>query len=253
MAIRRIPLSQQGVGNFNNGEIIENKPIGFPRDGSLLKPYSNLFYWAHAKARTDSTIGLHPHQGFEICSFVLKGQIRHFDTQFNDWRPLRAGDAQIIRAGSGISHSEWMGQGAEMFQIWFDPGIERTISQAASYDDYPASVFPQTTPSPGVRLTTILGDNSPFRMDSPGIQIQKIDLDDDTVFDLALPDSAVASIYVLSGEVQMDDTHAQKSDFLVAYDQNVVRLRGLVEAELFVIVSPVALPYRTYSELRRLA
>lgn len=71
MAIRRIPLSQQGVGNFNNGEIVENKPIGFPRDGSLLQPYSNLFYWAHAKARTDSAIGLHPHQALKfvlLCS-----------------------------------------------------------------------------------------------------------------------------------------------------------------------------------------
>lgn len=184
---------------------------------------------------------------------MLKGEIRHFDTQLNDWRPLKAGDAQIIRAGSGISHSEWMGQNAEMFQIWFDPGIERTLSQAASYDDYPASVFPQTTPLPGVRLTTIVGGTSPFRMDSPGIRIQKIDLENAAVFELALSDSAVASIYVLSGEVQIDDMRAQNSDFLVAYNENAVRAQGLGEAELFVIVSPAALQYRTYSELRRLA
>ena len=67
--------------NFNNGEIIENKPIGFPQDGGKLKPYSNLFYWAHAWTNNKkSTIGLHPHQGFEICSFVLSGKINHFDT-----------------------------------------------------------------------------------------------------------------------------------------------------------------------------
>jgi redox-sensitive bicupin YhaK (pirin superfamily) len=87
-----------------------------------------LFYWAHARAVKDSTIGLHPHQGFEICSFVLKGEIRHYDTKMKEWRPLQAGDVQIIRAGNGISHSEWMGKDAEMFQIWFDPNLQKTIA-----------------------------------------------------------------------------------------------------------------------------
>ena len=45
-----------------------------------------------------STIGLHPHQGFEICSFVLKGKINHFDTKQNKWIPLSEGDVQIIRS-----------------------------------------------------------------------------------------------------------------------------------------------------------
>ena len=55
----------------NNGEILENKPIGFPGDGGKLKPYSNIFYWLMRGQDQKSTIGLHPHQGFEICSFVL--------------------------------------------------------------------------------------------------------------------------------------------------------------------------------------
>lgn len=251
MAIRHITLAQQGVGAFNGGEIVENKPIGFPRDGSLLKPYSNLFYWAHAKAVTDSTIGLHPHQGFEICSFVLKGEIRHYDTQLKDWRPLKAGDAQIIRAGSGISHSEWMGQGAEMFQIWFDPGIERTLSQPASYDDYPASAFPQAEPERGIRLVMLVGDGSPFRMDSPGIRMQRVSLDNGAAYEASLEEGAIASIYVLNGSAQVEDTLAQSSDFLVAYGQERVRVQGVGETELFFILSPMSLNYRTYGELRR--
>ena len=53
----------QATGNFNNGEIPENKPIGFPQDNGVTKPYSNLFYWAHAwTSGSSSTIGLHPHK-----------------------------------------------------------------------------------------------------------------------------------------------------------------------------------------------
>ena len=36
-------ISDQAKGSFNSGEILENKPIGFPQDGGKLKPYSNLF------------------------------------------------------------------------------------------------------------------------------------------------------------------------------------------------------------------
>jgi len=47
MSIEIIAKDQQAYGAFNNGEIVENKPIGFPREGGPTKPYSNLFYWAN--------------------------------------------------------------------------------------------------------------------------------------------------------------------------------------------------------------
>ena len=144
MLIQIIRKNQQARGQFNGGEILENKPIGFPREGGFLKPYSNLFYWAHAWSDKGSTIGLHPHQGFEIMSFVLKGSIEHYDTANKIWKTLDKGAAQIIRAGSGISHSEKINEGSHMFQIWFDPNLDETIKHAASYDDYPDEVFPVT-------------------------------------------------------------------------------------------------------------
>ena len=72
--ILKVSKEEQAYGAFNGGEIVENKPIGFNREGGKLKPYSNLFYWANAIANVDSTIGLHPHQGFEIMSFILEGR-----------------------------------------------------------------------------------------------------------------------------------------------------------------------------------
>ena len=42
--IQIIPKEEQAYGAFNNGEIVENKPIGFNREGGKLKPYSNIFY-----------------------------------------------------------------------------------------------------------------------------------------------------------------------------------------------------------------
>ena len=142
MGIEIFNTEDQASGNFNYGEILENKPIGFPQDSGKLKPYSSLFYWAHAwTPGKKSTIGLHPHKGFEICSFVLKGKINHFDTKQNKWISLEEGDVQIIRSGNGISHAEELESKSEIFQIWFDPDLSKTLKKEASYDDYKSKDF----------------------------------------------------------------------------------------------------------------
>jgi len=250
MSVRIFSKEKQGRGAFNGGEIVENKPIGFPQDFSALRPYSNLFYWAHARAVKDSTIGLHPHRGFEICSFVLAGEIRHYDTKLREWRPLQAGDAQIIRAGSGISHSEWMGQGAEMFQIWFDPDLNKTLPQPASYDDYRLEQFPVHI-GEGVSVRTIVGPGSPFRMDTPGVQVLTIRLQAGAQYRLQAASEQVFSAYLVRGEAKFNGYEVRPSDFVLLADEDAFNMEALTDdTEVFLIISPAVLGYRTYEQLR---
>lgn len=248
MSIQITPIEKQGQGAFNGGEIVENKPIGFPQDHSSIRPYSNLFYWAHAKAVTDSTIGLHPHQGFEICSFVLKGEIRHYDTKLREWRPLSAGDVQIIRAGNGISHSEWMGKDGEMFQIWFDPNLAATLSKPASYDDYRAADFPEKQVGES-RVKTLAGSGSPFQMDTPGVEIFQVAIDNGE-FRFKTEAGKIYSAYVLEGAVHFNGEPAKQSDFVQATEQEEILLTSENGANVFIIASPVHPGYRTYGQLR---
>ena len=67
MSIHIVRKAHQGYGQFNGGEILENKPISFPREGGELRSYSNIFYWAHAWSEEGSTIGLHPIKGLKLC------------------------------------------------------------------------------------------------------------------------------------------------------------------------------------------
>ncbi|MDO8365712.1 MAG: pirin family protein [Saprospiraceae bacterium] len=246
--IRIIPKEQQGQGAFNGGEIVENKPIGFSQDHSSIRPYSNLFYWAHARAVTDSTIGLHPHQGFEICSFVLKGEIRHYDTKLKAWRTLAAGDVQIIRAGNGISHSEWMGKGGEMFQIWFDPNLEKTLSKPASYDDYRASDFPEKQLGES-RLKTLAGPGSPFQMDTPGVEVFRVEIGTEP-FILKADPGKIYSAYLLDGSLSFNGESAKQHDFVLVTEQEEIVLESQGSADVFIIASPVHPGYRTYGQLR---
>ena len=138
--IKIYPKKSQAYGEFNNGEIIENKPIGFPQDNGPVKPYSNLFYWAFAEANNESTIGLHPHKGFEIMSFVLSGSIDHYDTKINKWLTLKKGDVQLIKSGSGIYHSEKNAESEDtkLYQIWIEPR-EMNVTPRWDSKDFPAA------------------------------------------------------------------------------------------------------------------
>lgn len=242
MSIEIIAKDQQAYGAFNNGEIVENKPIGFPREGGPTKPYSNLFYWANAIARVDSTIGLHPHQGFEIMSFVLEGSIRHYDTQLKAWKDLSKGDVQIIRAGKGISHAEHMNEGSRMFQIWVDPDLNKTMQQHASYNDYKADEIPKTEHG-DIEILHYAGDKGVMQLNAPNVMIQRWKLEgthkiEDT--------DQIHSIYVLTNEVVVNGKRAVKDDFILA-DGESLTFTG--SCELFVIGSARKLDYKTYVEM----
>ena len=243
--IQVILKEDQASGAFNNGEILENKPIGFPQDGGQTKPYSNLFYWAHAwTTNKSSTIGLHPHQGFEICSFVLKGYINHFDTKLNSWIRLEEGDVQVIRSGNGISHSEEIGEKSEIFQIWFDPNISKTLLNDATYDDYKSKDF-EIIESDNYTKKIIKGDSSPVKLISENITINELFYNSGT-FKHNLNMDLMSSIFVIDGEGQFNNQKIKKGDFIVIEDEEILKIKSDSHIKLFEITSPKNLSYPTY-------
>ncbi|MEQ8908181.1 MAG: pirin family protein [Vicingaceae bacterium] len=246
MSIQIIRKNQQAAGEFNGGEILENKPIGFPREGGHLKPFSNLFYWSHAWSDEGSTIGLHPHQGFEILSFVMEGSIEHYDTGDEEWKKLDTGAAQIIRSGNGISHSEKLNAGAHMFQIWFDPDLRKSLEKPASYNDYQHDKFPLKEEE-GMVTKVFKGEGSPMQMDSSGVEILQHDLKADKVtFNLAHDE--VHSFYVVKGKVEIQGESLEKDDFFKLTEENQLTLKAEPNTTLFRISQPEKLSYQTYSE-----
>jgi len=246
MKLKIYNISDQAQGNFNGGEILENKPIGFPQDRGKLKPYSNLFYWAHAWTTSiKSTIGLHPHQGFEICSFVLSGKINHFDTKQNKWIQLSKGDVQIIRAGNGISHAEELEKNSAIFQIWFDPNLENSLKRNASYDDYSSSQF-KIKENNTSSTTIIKGEGSPMRMETEGVNINFHNLKKGSLF-IETSKEKVHSIYVLNGEIEIESKRNLKGTFLTISQANSFEISCNKKSTIFEVISPLYPSYRTYS------
>ena len=243
--IQVILNEDQANGAFNNGEILESKPIGFPQDGGQTKPYSNLFYWAHAwTINKSSTIGLHPHQGFEICSFVLKGYINHFDTKQNSWIRLEEGDVQVIRSGNGISHSEEIGEKSEIFQIWFDPNISKSLLNDATYDDYKSRDF-KIVEFDNYIKKIIKGDGSPLELTSENIHINEFSFNSGK-FDHNLSLGLTSSIFVIDGKGQFNNQIIKKGDFIVIEDEEILNIECDNHIKLFEITSPKNPSYPTY-------
>ncbi|HFA52221.1 MAG TPA: hypothetical protein ENJ95_24650 [Bacteroidetes bacterium] len=249
MSIQIIPKERQATGQFNGGEIIENKPIGFPREGGTTRPYSSLFYWAYAEAKTDSTIGLHPHEGFEIMSFVLKGGIRHYDTKLKEWKSLQAGDAQIIRAGKGIQHAEFMAKGAAMFQIWLDPNLSKTLKQPASYNDYKMDDMPLHEEN-GISVRTYIGGKSPFVLDAKDIEIKRLEFAK-ADYKKDISPEKIYSIYILEGNFLINNKEVKTDDFIIISEASEIYISSENKGKIFMVASPAKLDYKTYAEVMR--
>ena len=246
MEINFYPPSRQANGNFNFGEIIEKKPIGFPQDGGQLKPYSNLFYWAHAwTTGKRSIIGLHPHQGFEICTFVLKGSINHFDTKLNKWVRLDEGDVQIIRSGNGISHSEEILENSEIFQIWFDPDLSKSLKAPATYNDYKIDEF-NFTNHDDYLIKHIQNKKSKMWMDTEDIVINEYFFEKPSSFNLKIDNGKIHSFFLIDGEVSSKQFKFKKGDFFTISNIKKFNITVLKFSKLFEISSPIKPSYKTY-------
>lgn len=67
----------------------------------------------------------HGHDNMEIITYVRSGAITHRDSMGNEG-VTRAGDVQVMSAGSGITHSEFNREKADttLYQIWITPNKE---------------------------------------------------------------------------------------------------------------------------------
>ena len=79
--------------------------------------------------------GTHPHQNMEIISIPLSGDLKHRDSMGNE-AIIKAGDIQVMSAGSGIRHSEMNANSdreVKFLQIWILPNRQQVTPR---YDQW---------------------------------------------------------------------------------------------------------------------
>jgi len=243
MILTHVPRAEQARGEFDGGAILERKPIGFPREGGRLRALSTLFYWAHAWSPGGGLIDLHEHQGFEIMTFVVGGRVRHFDTATDAWRIIEEGGAQIIRAGSGISHAERLEPGASIFQIWVDPGLRRALKQPPSYADYPPRSFDLILEA-GYAVKAYTGPGGPMELETPGIVVREYWLEPGTHQLPLAPDQVLVGL-LRDGGIAIGEARVAPDDVVAIGDASGLDVRASEPSRFFTVACPARPAYRT--------
>lgn len=254
MKINLYPPEVQAEGAFDGGRITEIKPLGFPHEGPTVPHVGPLFYWAWATAKGYGKIGLHPHQGFEIMSYALKGEIGHYDTLGNRSR-VKAGGAQIMQTGSGVSHEEeTLGDHTELFQIWFEPDLNAAVQKPPTYREFSHENFPSDHKE-GVLIKSIIGEGAPITLVTEA-SMQDVTIEPNFQHQRTLASGQTLAVVAISGngmgvdEASGQKIYLQEKYFAVIHAQNEgifsLRAEGDSSLRLAIIEVPSKVDYPLY-------
>lgn len=95
-----------------------------PGHWAMTDPFLLLMEdWFHA-----DTFGEHPHRGFETVTYVIEGEIEHYDNKGNGGI-IRSGDVQWMTAGRGVVHNETPPKNSitHSLQLWVNLPSEKKM------------------------------------------------------------------------------------------------------------------------------
>lgn len=146
--------------------------------------------------------GPHPHAGFETVSLLLQGDFGEGEDA------MRAGDFEMMTAGSGIVHTETITRPTNMrlLQLWLNlPKAKRNATprlQRLTRDHVP--VFKNEGVSARVYSGTFAGVKSPIDNHTPLI-VTRVEMQSGTTISSQLPRDYSAFVYVLKGSIQIGE------------------------------------------------
>jgi redox-sensitive bicupin YhaK (pirin superfamily) len=159
--------------------------------------------------------GTHPHDNMEIITIPLEGGLEHKDSIGNTG-VIRAGEVQVMSAGTGVYHSEYNAsrtEDAKTLQIWLFPK-ERDIQPRYDQKDFKGLLKTNqltTLISPVKSSDTLwLNQDATFSMGD-------FEAGTSLSYDIKIPGNG-AYVFVIEGSVKINSTVLNKRDALGVYD-----------------------------------
>ena len=182
--------------------------------------------------------GTHPHDNMEIITIPLSGVLKHRDSMANEWKEVKAGEVQLMSAGSGLEHSEINGSTTEelkLFQIWIMPN-ENNVSPR--YDQ----AFFKPEDRQGQIQTLVTG----FSNEEKGLKIHqdakisRIDLDENNPFTYQLTDES-NGVYtmLISGKADIEGVVLAQRDAIGISETTSFKVKAKTKTELLFIEVPM--------------
>ncbi len=180
--------------------------------------------------------GEHGHADMEIVSYVLEGALAHRDSMGNG-SEMRAGDVQLMSAGSGVTHSEFnpsRDEPAHFLQMWVLP---RTRGGAPRYEQ---RAFPEGERRGALRLVVSQdGAQGSLRIDQDARAYAGLFAAGEGAT-LALEPGRSAWVHVARGRVRLAGEELGPGDGAGLREEAALELEGLEDAEVVVWELPEA-------------
>jgi len=182
--------------------------------------------------------GTHPHSNMEIISIPLEGDLEHKDSMGNI-TVIKNGDVQVMSAGTGITHSEYnknSDKPVKFLQIWVIPNKQNVAPR-----------YGQISLNKADRKNTLQQIISPSPTEK-GVWIHQdawfhlADFDEKTVQDYTLKNkSNGVYIFVLSGELFVDDQLLEARDGMGIWNTSSIKLKAKSTTEFLLMEVPMNL------------
>ena len=173
----------------------------------------------------------HPHADMEIITYVRHGAITHQDSLGNKGR-TKAGDVQVMSAGTGIRHSEYNleTEPTAIFQLWIVP---TSRGDKPGWDTRP---FPKGDRS-GHFVTLASGfdgdgDALPIRADA---RVLGATLKAGEIAEYRLADGRRGYLVSARGAVEVNGVRLDERDGAAIENERVVAVTALDDAEIVMV------------------
>lgn len=178
----------------------------------------------------------HPHDNMEIVTIPLSGALQHKDSTGGNGT-IKAGDIQIMSAGTGVQHSEFNASATDpvtLFQVWVFPK-ERNIKpryDQRTFDSNDRQNKWQTVVSP-LDSDKALWINQDTRFSLANLSSGK-----EMTYSTAFKGNGVFLV-VINGSVEVDGKQLEKRDALGISETSSFSVTAGSDAELLAIEIPM--------------
>jgi len=227
----------QERGHANHGWLNAHHSFSF---ASWYNPYKTHF--GALRVLNDDEIlsgmgfGTHPHDNMEIVTIPLKGSIAHKDSMGNSGI-IKAGDVQIMSAGTGVMHSEFNASQTEelnLLQLWVFPKLKEITPR------YEQKTF---------RLEK--NHNSFTTLVSPDEQGESVWINQDAFFSLGTFDANItieyqmnikgngAFVFLIEGSCVIDATNLERRDAIGIWETENFTIATTSPSKILVVEVPM--------------
>lgn len=180
--------------------------------------------------------GKHPHDNMEIITIPLRGALRHEDSMgFSE--VIRAGEVQVMSAGSGIYHSEYNASTSEdinLFQIWIFPNkqqVEPRYDQISySLKDAENKFLQLVSPFPS--------DEGTWIYQNAWIHLASISKDKTCEYQLKDSNNGVY-LMVIDGAFELENNVLQERDAIGIWETENIHIKAIHSGKVLAIEVPM--------------